>query len=48
MNQAQMLQEFNALPTEAQKLVAELVAFLGKEYRHSKSSRKKMMGSLLY
>jgi len=47
MDQAQMLQAFNALPPEAQKLVAELVAFLGKASRHPKSSRRKNVGSLL-
>jgi hypothetical protein len=47
MKQAQMLQEFDALPTEAQKLVAELVTFLSKEYRRSKSSRKKNAVNLL-
>lgn len=47
MKQAQILQEFNRLPAEAQKLVAELVAFLNKEHRTSKSSRKKNTGNLL-
>lgn len=47
MKQAQILQAFNALPPEAQKLVAELVVFLGKASRRPESSRKKNSGSLL-
>ena len=47
MDQMQILQEFNALPPEAQKLVADLVALLGKESRQSKASRKKNAGTLL-
>ena len=31
MDQTQILQEFSALPPDAQKLVAELITFLGKQ-----------------
>ena len=41
MNQARILQDFNALPAEAQEVVSALVAFLGREQQRSKSSRKK-------
>ncbi len=41
MNQTRILQNFNALPAEAQELVSSLVAFLGREHQRSKSSRKK-------
>lgn len=41
MKEAQILQDFNALPVEAQELVSALVALLNREHQHSKSSRKK-------
>lgn len=41
MKQARILQDFNALPAEAQELVSALVAFLHREHQRSQSSRKK-------
>ncbi len=41
MNQARILEDFNALPVETQEVVSALVAFLGREHQRSKSSRKK-------
>jgi len=41
MNQTQILHDFDALPAEAQEVVAALVALLGREHRRSKSSRRK-------
>jgi hypothetical protein len=36
MDQTRVLQEFSALPPEAQKLVAELIAFLGRQSQLSR------------
>lgn len=41
MNQTRILQDFNALPAEAQELVSALVALLGREYQRPKFPRKK-------
>ncbi|MBX3054556.1 MAG: hypothetical protein KF753_24005 [Caldilineaceae bacterium] len=41
MKEAQILQDFNALPAEAQELVSALVALLNREHQRSKSSHKK-------
>ena len=46
MNQTQILQDLNALPADAQELVAGLVAFLSREHQPSKSSRKENAVSL--
>jgi hypothetical protein len=47
MKQAQILEEFNALPMEAQELVSSLVAFLGREHQRSQPSRKKKAVDLM-
>jgi hypothetical protein len=40
MNQAKIFADYSALPPEAQKLVADLVAFLNKQHRSSKRRAK--------
>lgn len=40
MEQTQILQEFSALPPEAQKLVAELIVFLGKQNQRTRPAQK--------
>ena len=46
MNQRQILQELDALPSEAQKLVADLVSMLSQQYKHSKGVRKPKVSNL--
>jgi hypothetical protein len=40
MDQANVFADYAALPPEAQKLVADLVAFLSKQQRSSKSAQR--------
>lgn len=41
MDQTQVLQEFSALPPEAPKVVAELIAFLGKQSQPPRPAKVK-------
>ena len=47
MTPAQLIENFNALPTDAQKVVVELVVFLGKKSRRSKPSYKSSSANLM-
>lgn len=47
MTTAQLIENFNALPKDAQKVVVELVMFLGKKEQGPKSSRKSNTTSLM-
>lgn len=40
MDQTQILQEFSTLPPEAQKVVAELITFLGKQNQRLRPAPK--------